>query len=354
MGRTTPPPPLDITSVFPELGPLARQAVRLHPRADAPAEDDSSLGGPLLWPADTPWPTCAGRRLVDRREPIAPQDFQLMRELDAAERERWLTAEEAAQRRRIIAGADVIDLRTAERIYAEPQPHQDPVALVGVLQLYARDVPELPFPEHTDLFQLLWCPNRHGAPWYGPCPITVWRRAAEVVEPLATPPRPRFEDDWDWCARDYVPLPCVLQPERVVEYPHSEHPHFSDLPEELGERVRRWQQQRDWVYWKALSTAPGTKVGGHPRWIQGPQWPVCGCGLRMHHLLTIASDEFGPKGRWLPVEDRDDPKITGQRLLRDRDCWAPHGLMLGDVGSLYLFTCTACPKRPLAGTMQCT
>jgi hypothetical protein len=54
------------------------------------------------------------------------------------------------------------------------------------------------------------------------------------------------------------------------------------------------------------------------------------------------------------VEDRDDPKITGRRLLMDRDCWAPHGLMLGDVGSLYLFTCTACAERPLAGTMQCT
>jgi hypothetical protein len=48
----------------------------------------------------------------------------------------------------------------------------------------------------------------------------------------------------------------------------------------------------------------------------------------MRHLLTIASDEFGPKGRWLPAEDRDDPRITGQRLLMDRDCWAPHGLML--------------------------
>ena len=75
----------------------------------------------------------------------------------------------------------------------------------------------------------------------------------------------------------------------------------------------------------------------------------------MDHLLTVASDEFGPQGRWLPLEDREDPKIISQRRsIVDRDAWAPHGLMLGDVGSLYLFTCTVCAERPLAGTMQCS
>jgi hypothetical protein len=72
----------------------------------------------------------------------------------------------------------------------------------------------------------------------------------------------------------------------------------------------------------------------------------------MDHLLTVASDEFGTQGRWLPWEDREDPKITSERSIGDRDAWAPHGLMLGDVGSLYLFTCPVCAERPLAGTMQ--
>ena len=72
----------------------------------------------------------------------------------------------------------------------------------------------------------------------------------------------------------------------------------------------------------------------------------------MDHLLTIASDEFGSQGRWLPWEDRGDATITaGKRSIVDRDAWAPHGLMPGDVGSLYLFTCTTCAERPLAGTM---
>ena len=362
MGRTTPPPAVDISSVFPELGPLARPTVRLHPRAGAPGPNDSSLGGPLLWPADAPWPVCSGRLLGERREPIAPADLQRFHEIQDAAHARWrpgraveVTTEEAAEIDRIVAGAGSLDLTAGERVWLEPRPHQHPTPLIAVVQLYARDVPELPFPDHTDLFQLLWCPNWHAAPWYGPHPVTVWRSVALVRQRLVAPPAAWFEGlDHDLSERHYVPLPCVVHPERVVEYPHSEQPSFSDLPGALDERVRRWQQRRKWLYWAALSTAPGTKVGGYPRWIQGPEWPVCGCGRRMGHLLTIASDEFGPQGRWLPLEDRDDPSITRPRRIMDRDAWAPHGLMLGDVGSLYLFTCTTCTERPLAGTMQCT
>jgi hypothetical protein len=274
MVRTTPPPPLDIAEVFPELGPLARLAVRLHPRAGTPGRDDSSLGGPLLWPAAEPWPVCGQRYLVERREPLAPEEFQRVRAIQDAAHRRWrpdqgqaatVTEEEAAEMQRIVAGAGSLDLGSGERCYLEPQPHRGPTALIPVLQLHARDVPELPFPDHTDLFQLLWCPNWHGEPWYGPAPIAIWRWAAEVTEPLAAPPPPRFEDDWDWCASDHVPLPCVLDPERVLEYPHAEQPPFSDLPDALEERVRRWQERHDWLYWAVLSTAPGTKVGGHPR-----------------------------------------------------------------------------------------
>ncbi|MEV4337727.1 hypothetical protein [Streptomyces sp. NPDC049590] len=58
MTRTTPPRPLDITVPFPELAPLARTAVRLHPRAGTSTPADSSLGGPLLWPAGEAWPGC--------------------------------------------------------------------------------------------------------------------------------------------------------------------------------------------------------------------------------------------------------------------------------------------------------
>jgi hypothetical protein len=274
---TTPPPLFDITTVFPELAALAAATVRLHPRIGRPEVTDSSVGGPLLWPADEAWPTCD-----------------------------------------------------------TPHSAATEVALVSVLQVYARDVPELPFPDGTDLFQLLWCPNAHEAPWYGPKPVTFWRTAADVTVMLTDPPEPVFDSGMETI---FDPVPCLVHPERVTEYPDTE-----DLPGDLRERVRKWDQVADddapQLYWSSLSTAPGTKLLGHPRWYQGPQWPACECGRRMRHLATISSEEFRP-GRWLPDDDGEDPPSAFPRNF------APHGILIGDVGDMYLFTCDACPDRPL-------
>ncbi|MDN3240307.1 hypothetical protein [Glycomyces tritici] len=58
MTLTTPPRPYEILTPFPELAAYAKSAVRLHPRPGTPSIDESSVGGPLLWPVDEPWPTC--------------------------------------------------------------------------------------------------------------------------------------------------------------------------------------------------------------------------------------------------------------------------------------------------------
>ncbi|MFD3466202.1 hypothetical protein ACFWWM_07520, partial [Streptomyces sp. NPDC058682] len=42
---TTPRRPVEVTALFPQLAPLARPAVRLHPRAGSPSAHDSSVGG---------------------------------------------------------------------------------------------------------------------------------------------------------------------------------------------------------------------------------------------------------------------------------------------------------------------
>lgn len=54
MTRTTPPRPVDIEAVFPALAAHRRTATRLHPRHGVPGAEDSSVAGPLLWPADEP------------------------------------------------------------------------------------------------------------------------------------------------------------------------------------------------------------------------------------------------------------------------------------------------------------
>ena len=57
--RATPKPPVDVVERFPDLKPLLKVAVRLHPRfGDEPAPTESKFGGQFLWPAGEEWPSC--------------------------------------------------------------------------------------------------------------------------------------------------------------------------------------------------------------------------------------------------------------------------------------------------------
>ncbi len=94
--RTTPPPSDDILATVPQLKPLGKVAIRLHPRfGDEPAPSASKLGGRFLWPAGEPWPSAA-----------------------------------------------------------------DGAPFLPILQLRLEDAPPgMPFPPGTDLLQLLWIPR---------------------------------------------------------------------------------------------------------------------------------------------------------------------------------------------------
>lgn len=124
--RRTPPRPLNVEELFPEIAPLRREAVRLHPRAGEPTCRDSSVGGPLLWPAREPWPEC---------------------------------------------------------------PEHPGSPMIQVVQIYRSDLPGLvPFPDGCDLLQLLWCPRRHDGQWV--VPLVRWRSAAAVGQVRQPPPVP--------------------------------------------------------------------------------------------------------------------------------------------------------------------
>ncbi len=264
--RTTPPRPVEVTAVFPELAPLARPAIRLHPRPGSPSVGDSSVGGPLLWPAGEPWPHCEDAHLHgDSGFRQSPAEVRLDRHSRARRHEdpygpSFTPEEEAAMEQKVA--------RLAERLDAGPPwPEECPVPLLPVAQLYVRDVPLLRPPGNADLLQVLWCPYDHEPDWK-PATAVFWRSAASVVDVLATPPEP-YEANYS----GYVPEPCLLAPEAITEYPNS-----LDLSPELRKVVG------DWSRWQAagadvdgsyaehpaefydsnLANAPGWKVGGWP------------------------------------------------------------------------------------------
>ncbi|MFE0207984.1 hypothetical protein [Streptomyces sp. NPDC058985] len=303
MSRTTPPRPFDVTALFPQLAPLARTATRLHPRAGSPSRHDSSVGGPLLWPAGEPWPYCDGPHEWDGvNEPTSPEDVRVQRRISEAAASGY-TPEERAVLDRISAG--------------RPWP-EGPVAMLPVAQLYVRDVPLLrpPGRADADLLQVLWCPFDHPS---HPRTALYWRSAAEVTDVLGSPPEPPAVQ-----SSDYVPQPCLLAPEEVTEYPH-----FLELDKESQGRLAdwsRWEAATDAVdsaysvapqefYINQLSVSPGWKAGGWSRWgVTEPVPRTCSaCGTGMDPLLTIASTEWNKGTRsWAPKGDRArDPLPPG-------------------------------------------
>jgi hypothetical protein len=350
--------PFDIAEIFPELWVLAKPATRLHPRRGEPSINDSSIGGPLLWPAGEPWPTCDLPRMVKRQRPITPAESQ--HHANRMEQHRAL-------RERLLADPNIPDELKAStarfnesfeaaRAEAEPPrvvttwPVEAPAAsepMVALLQLHASDAPSISFPDGTDLMQLLWCPQNHtdvpANPHHlGPVPFLVWRRAADVKDILEVIPPPA--DD----AREgsYLPLPCVLSPEQVTEYPD-----IKDLPGALRDRVKAWSEDceaRTGIsYRDDLSTAPGWKVGGWPSWYQDAFPLLCECGADMALLMRIASGERGGRS-WRPQEDRHFPDkgIEGIHVVEPTD------VIVGRQGDLHLFRCPRDHRHPLQMVTQ--
>lgn len=332
MTSTTPPRPVDITQHFPELGQHSLTATRLHPRPGPPTTADSSIGGPLLWPADEPWPVCTDGDSHDVFQLRTPATVRRSREIYAA-----------AQARAAASGTDyeLTDQEKAELPdYDFSEPHhlvEQPIALVPVAQLYRPDIPDFVGPDGTDLLQVLWCPLDHPDEGHNPLVRLYWRRSADVTAPLDTAPEPPVVND------AYLPVPCVVHPEQVREYQYG-----ALLPKKLHARITAWQKEAEKdetgrSYQYDLSLAPGWKVGGFANWSLTDPYPMnCAeCGTAMTLLFTAASSEWqGPDSSWRPVQEPADTESN------------PTDVTIGRGYSLYIFRCPVSFDHSPATAMQ--
>jgi hypothetical protein len=297
----TEPPAIDMVKRVPAFATLAKTAIRLHPRRAVVSDPAASkMGGTFLWPRSEPWPHCDDARHqngVDGRE--------------------------------------------------SPTEGCNP-SLVGVVQLNARDFPQVPFPPGTDLLQLLWCPiteDTHDDVYMFPKLFSYWRNSSAIRDPIAINPLPDFMES----IFNHFPISCQFHPEAVTEYPRLDGlrklPNHDELHEALASDKVLWDK-----YQNELDACPGTKLGGHPYWVQNDDTPTCACNRKMEFLLQLWDWEYTNmtrRLRWIPLSDRwaaDKDKwrtsAAAEALLRP-----PH-FDFGHRG-YYIFICPQCPERPV-------
>jgi hypothetical protein len=269
------PPPIDLAR-FTAFAPLAQVAVRLHPRRVADVDARTShVGGPVLWPEGKPWPICPD--------------------------------------------------------------HGEPMAVVA--QLSRADVPELPFPNDSDLCQLFWCERAHGVRRH-PRAAVRWRMAATDLSARFAPAA--LSDD---SAPAWRPVVCGIWPERVIDYPGD----YDVDAATAGEFARIEAAHPELAdYGPSLGAAPGFKVGGYPRWVQDPEQPACAtCGQPMRLLLQADGWEYdgSSRRRWQPAEPA--PASNDERLARI----APTMPSFGD-GVVFIFACLDCTPHLVDAVFQ--
>jgi hypothetical protein len=318
MARRTRPPQQPIDARFPDLLPLQRVAVRLHPhRVAVPLPPSASkIGGHILWPEEEPWPVCTEREYA--LEPVTPPHP--------------------------VAVTDLLTGRSYGPTWIGPEDPRHTGTYLPVLQLRRADVPELPFPDDSDLFQLVWCPRLHEDD-YQPRIRLYWRREREITHPRASFPRPLALTSDD-AANSLVPrYECAVAPERIREYPSlTELEQMGLIPDDASEDL--WDAQNR----GELGTAHGgTKVGGWPVWSHEPVELTCPRGHEMRYLLSFETSE--------PIEDlmlsTDEQEILQHLDARvELSYREPTGMAFGRNGFLQVFWCPACPDHIARSVMQ--
>ncbi|MCW3817975.1 hypothetical protein ONA91_26345 [Micromonospora sp. DR5-3] len=229
---------------------------------------------------------------------------------------------------------------------------EEPIAMLPVAQLYVRDVPLLRPPEQADMLQVLWCPFDHPEQ-YIPKTALFWHSSTAVTDILTAPPEPAVVQH-----EGYVPEPCLVHPEQVVEYPAP-----LELDRDLREQVEQWSarhkagaepgsaydQAEAAFYQYELSVAPGWKVGGWAPWtFTDPHPQHCpACNTQMVPLLTIASNEWDDSNHsWIPYEDQAAASHT---TYPD----PAHPAMVSIAGfNQQIYACPAFPDHPHTELMQ--
>lgn len=107
-------------------------------------------------PADEPWPACEEPHLSNESV-LVPLEIRTRPKAGSP-----LSVPEDGSTRHTAGSTAAPRGANLDRSEHPPYP------MIGVVHALARDVPEMPFPRGSALFQLLWRPDKRDKPWHGP------------------------------------------------------------------------------------------------------------------------------------------------------------------------------------------
>jgi hypothetical protein len=283
-----------------------------------------------LWPSGEAWPVCGESHEAGSDYIRLDAERRRTNILSAA----WGRTRESEQF--AITPEERAELDRLDEQYADPDT---PATMLAVAQLFLRDVPDLVGPPGADVLQILWCPRDH-EPLYSPAIMLRWRRTADVTDVVTEQPEPEVME-YD----TYLPVPCVLHPEQVMEYPYQDF-----LPGDLRERLQIWQESSGYRYFSELSIAAGWKVGGYAAWNLTDPYPmICeDCGADMDLLLKIDSAEWYGTESWRPIEDAGPQSEFHEHPSSSE----PTNITIGRGYALWIFTCPVSFDHPHGVSMQ--
>ncbi|MBU1118743.1 DUF1963 domain-containing protein [Patescibacteria group bacterium] len=192
---------------------------------------------------------------------------------------------------------------------------------IFVLQLYKSEYPEFPFPEGSDLFQLFRCPNDDCKGAYDECSdhLMQWFYSEAITDSNKEIQRPSADGD-----QLEEPIPdCLFNPERRLDYDSQ------SLYVDLEEKYDNFEDVIE-VFYEKYGSPVGTKINGHPDWIQDNATPECKCGKEMTFFFQLSGSDEGDDGE------------------------PPHGLSIGDMGNIYFFGCDNCGVESITTLWDCS
>jgi len=199
-----------------------------------------------------------------------------------------------------------------------------------VMQLYQEDFEKFYFPPGKNIFQVFRCPNidclNNFNESYDLLTEAYYHHVSRVTnKPLEKPVIQKSDLEKE------VP-DCFFKPQETKDYPnYQEIPGYDEFDRKHG------NTDTDNLFWAEFQPRTGTKVYGYPSWSQDPDVPRCSCGNEKDFIFQLSSEDLEDGQEW--------PPPSGE--------WSPHGIMIGDVGSLFFFVCKSCGEKTLETKWDC-